>query len=120
MSPPPGNKGGAVSGAGLCALATEVQSDRTNDRTTPANATMKYRFRILTNGPPMETDMPKHTTASNREPTGGTELDTKWQKSRDAGDGWGVTVRRNYAVREIEAINTDAGSWQYCEYKKGQ
>src|SRR6266566_2676834 len=48
-SPPPGNKGGAVSGAGPCALATEAPSSGRNDRTTRANGPMKYGFRILTN-----------------------------------------------------------------------
>lgn len=48
MSPPPGNKGGAVSGAGPCAL-TEVHTRRSTMGRRPIHRAMQNRFRSLTN-----------------------------------------------------------------------
>src|SRR5438046_3490044 len=45
----PGNRGGAVSGAGPCAFAGAAQSSGRTTRNTPANRPTEYVFRIFTN-----------------------------------------------------------------------
>jgi hypothetical protein len=116
MSPPPGNRGGAVSGAGPCALATEAQSSERNDKATRANRPMKYEFRVLTN---ISSSRNGYAEAHECIRSGSRLedlLDTKRQRGRSAEDGRSVAVCCDYATREIETLG-GAGRWQYRGYK---
>src|SRR6266446_5646743 len=69
MSPPPGKSGGAVSGAGPCALATEAKSDnrtRANTKDRPRPLAFRYPIIFL----PAESNVPRHTHPRSRETTG--------------------------------------------------
>jgi hypothetical protein len=69
MRPPPGNNGGAVSGAGPCPPAVETQ----NNTTSASHRPLSYptRFRNLTSFPLQQRHDSEHTNACSRETTGG-------------------------------------------------
>jgi hypothetical protein len=68
MSPPPGNNGGAVSGAGPCPPAVEAQNT-----TSASHRPLSYliRLRNLTSFPSSKDNDFEHTNACSRETTGG-------------------------------------------------
>jgi hypothetical protein len=61
MSPPPGNNGGAVSGAGPCALIVEAQSYTTNDSDAHFLQASQNALRNLTAFPPAKIVIPEYT-----------------------------------------------------------
>ena len=72
MSPPPGNNGGAVSGAGPCARVVEAPSNTTNNSDAHSPRPSRNIFRSLTASPPAKMGFPARTcTESRGEPTGG-------------------------------------------------
>jgi hypothetical protein len=68
MRPPPGNSGGAVSGAEPCPVAIEAQDNTRNARQTLSTGP-NIAFLNLTNPSPAETT-PKHTNARSGKTTG--------------------------------------------------
>jgi hypothetical protein len=74
MSPPPGNRGGAVSGAAPCPIADGTQSDNTNNSNARRPQEMRSDFLNFKRTAPVE-EWLAHVCVS-REPTG---LDTERQ-----------------------------------------
>ena len=54
MSPPPGNRGGAVSGAAPCPIADWTQSDKANNSNAHRPQEMRSDFVNFTRTPPVE------------------------------------------------------------------
>jgi hypothetical protein len=71
MSAPPGKRGGAVSGAGPCALVSSAQNSATSNKDIRTNRSADDGFCAGTTFPPVQIAIPKHIKASSREPTGG-------------------------------------------------
>ncbi len=71
MSPPPGNNGGAVSGARPCPVAVGAQNNRTSMDHTHIPQRKRVAFCNVTNFPPAKMTNPRHTNGWSRETAGG-------------------------------------------------
>ena len=94
MNPPPGNSGGAVSGAGPCALAVETQSKKTSANRRPFP--YPIRFRNLTS---FSLQQRQRFQAHERVQPGTTGGQTRCEEAGKPGNrrwaGRGIALRRS-------------------------